>query len=741
MTTRLLFVVAALLASRLAFSAGVVVDDGWLTTRDINIEIKAGSPLDFSALFPEQEGGISSHAEAGPRGELLVKGKATRFLCAAMNLTPPYGGFPSREDSDRYARQLRRTGYNMVRIHHIDSTLMTERKLDFDYDPVQLDRFHYFLAALKKQGIYWMLDAMSSENAAWGNVTPHRWVNRHDMKVRVHVDPVAQAHWKRLIETLYGRVNPHTGVSILQDPALLGLSFVNEGGLQFITHVDKKISPLLKPALLTWLRSTYPDPARFAAVWGQPAANLVNGNLALPAAGDRSPAMDDVLSFYDELQGNTAKWMNAHVATLGSKALTTAYNNMPTTHAARARRAFAWVDMHAYHDEGFGFEPGARIRNDSSFDKNLQYILDLSTARLQNRAFTVSEYGQPFWNSWRRESGLVAPAYAAFQDWGAICQHASTAVDLTYAQSKGWKQSIIPYAVGLDPVGRVIETLAALLYRRGDVATSASGVEIVLPGGEGEATSRYWGLPGNLARIALVASVSTRPIEERATPAKPLLASIAVAPEGLAGRKIAEWVSNSGVSLSSGNSAINQIARLQSKDNKTDAAAGIYESGTGQLMTNMAARRFEVKTPLTRGLVFEKLTEPWSFGPLQLTAADGPGLVALASLDNKPLANSASMLLMIASDALNTEMRFTDSTRRTLVQIGRLPARIEGRRLTFDISTGLNLRVSALRANGEVTEVLPMTTGNNKAQVVVNLSALQAGPSFYFHVERLDNAK
>jgi hypothetical protein len=99
------------------------------------------------------------------------------------------------------------------------------------------------------------------------------------------------------------------------------------------------------------------------------------------------------------------------------------------------------------------------------------------------------------------------------------------------------------------------------------------------------------------------------------------------------------------------------------------------------------------------------------------------------------------MLLMIASDALNTEMRFTDSTRRTLVQIGRLPARIEGRRLTFDISTGLNLRVSALRANGEVTEVLPMTTGNNKAQVVVNLSALQAGPSFYFHVERLDNAK
>lgn len=39
-----------------------------------------------------------------------------------------------------------------MRIMHIESTLMSGRKLDFDYDPEQLDRFHYFLAALKREG-------------------------------------------------------------------------------------------------------------------------------------------------------------------------------------------------------------------------------------------------------------------------------------------------------------------------------------------------------------------------------------------------------------------------------------------------------------------------------------------------------------------------------------------------------------------------------------------------------------
>ncbi|MDD4927451.1 MAG: hypothetical protein PHF58_13230 [Methylotenera sp.] len=514
----------------------------------------------------------------------------------------------------------------------------------------------------------------------------------------------------------------------------MGLSLVNEGGLQFITHVTKGIPVQLKPALQAWLQARYSDGSSFEKTWGQALASLNSPNFILPVATERSARMDDVLAFYTELQGQTAQWMEQHVRSLGSSALVTAYNNMSTTHAMHTREKFSWIDMHAYHDEGFGFKAGAKIRNDSSFDKGLQYIADLSTARLAGRAFTVSEYGQPFWNEWRRESALVAPSYAAFQDWGAICQHASTAVDLTYAQSKGWKQSIIPYAVGLDPVGRVVETLAALLYRRGDVKTGGAEVQIVLPGGAGESSSRYWGMPANLGRIALVSKVQTRPAAAPAAEFAPL-ASVLVAPEDQAGRKLTEWSTQAGANLGSGTSSIDRIGRLQDTRNTTAAITGVYESGTGELVANMNERSFLVKTPLTRGLVFEKLSEPFALGPLSLTSADQPSLVALSSLDRKPLSESASMLLIAASDALNTNMRFTDTTRRELVSIGRLPVRVANRNFTFQIPGASHLRVSALKSNGEVSEAIPLKTSNGKSTLTIDLSNLSAGPTFYFHVE------
>lgn len=719
-----------------AQTSGVAVDAGWLTVRDINIEIKAGSPLDFSQLFPAQSAESMAQVSVNANGQFTVDGAPTRFLCAAMNLGPPYGGYPSPADADRYALQLRRAGYNLVRIHHIDSTLMTDRRGDFDYDPEQLNRFQYFLAALKKQGIYWMLDAMSSENAAWGNVTPHRWVNRHNMKVRVYVDPIAQAHWRHLVETLYGRVNPYTGISILKDPALLGLSFVNEGGLQFLTHVGKKIPEQLRPALQQWLSQRYINKTQFEDVWKQPFGNLSSNALVLPDATERTARMDDVLVFYGELQRQTARWMADYVAGLGSQTLTTSYNNMPTSHAAHTRANFTWVDMHAYHDEGFGFKPGATIRNDSSFDAGLQYILDLSTASLSGRAFSVSEYGQPFWNAWRRESALIAPAYASFQDWGAICQHASTAVDLTYAQSKGWKQSIVPYAVGLDPVGRVVETLAALLYRRQDVSFGRDVVAIDLPGGAGEATAQYWGVPKNVAQVALVSKVRTRLAEDGPASGPRPAASLSLLPESGVSHKLAGWISLIGRNVGPNNVNINDIARAQHQDSATRAESGIFETSTGELLARLVDRQFEVRTPLTAGIVFEKLNAPYKIGPMRLLPNAQPTLVAISSLDNKPLDQSRSMLLIVASDALNTGMQFQDSNRQVLAEIGKLPARVEPRKVSLVFQADASLTVTALRANGEAAEVLGARIDADRAVVDIDFEKLKAGPSFYFHVTR-----
>ena len=52
---------------------------------------------------------------------------------------------------------------------------MEGRKQDFDFNPEQLDRFYYLVAALKRSGIYLILNGLSNSNGGYGNID-ERWL-------------------------------------------------------------------------------------------------------------------------------------------------------------------------------------------------------------------------------------------------------------------------------------------------------------------------------------------------------------------------------------------------------------------------------------------------------------------------------------------------------------------------------------------------------------------------------------
>ncbi|WP_338844573.1 hypothetical protein V8J88_13095 [Massilia sp. W12] len=735
MKRNLMAVSAAALLSLPAYGGdGVALDNGWLTMRDVNLEIKAGSPLDFSLQFPEQEGGVKQAVSISPEGRFQIGAREQRFMCAPMVFGMPYGGYPDKTQAERYAAQLKRAGYNLVRLMYIEANLMHNSGEDFDYDAEQLERLHYFLAALKREGIYWMLDAQSSENGSLGGVFPHRWVKKHNLLVRLYYDPAAQQHWRDQVEKLFARVNPHTGKSILADEALFGMILVNEGGLQFLSHVRRKVPDELMPHLQQWLKKRYPKGADFEKVWKQSPAVLEQGGLKLPSHSERSPQMDDVLAFFLELHSNTAQWMQAHLRKLGYKGPLTSFNNNPTSLNMRSRALFNWADMHIYHDEAFGKEPGAKMHNDSAFDKNLQHITTLAVNRLAGRAYTISEYGQPFWNEWRREAILV-PSYAAMQNWDAVCQHASTAVDLTYAHSKGWKQSIHPYAVGLDPVLRAGETLAALLYRRGDIKAASAVAEITLPGGKEESSARYWGIGREVERNALVMRTQTRLGDDGSKPHPAALAKLSVNAESKVGRKVDQLLAKIGIGGEQ--DEFDKLAKQSAPDNRTQAAAGVFQSSTGQLLAKMKQRQFEIRTPKTEAALFEDVGKGLSLGTLQIKSSDAPALVSLSALDAANLDKSKKMLLIVATDALNTGMRFTSAKRQELVRLGSLPARIKPIAARLEIG-GKNgrLQVQAMRQNGELTDMLPVQETASGWLVDLDMAKLSSGPGFYFLVTR-----
>lgn len=102
----------------------------------------------------------------------LAKPDGTRFRIWGVNITDfarDSVHFPPKDDAAFRASTLARFGVNCVRLHFIDreapkGIIAPNRNDTRDFDAEQLDRLDFFIAELKKRGIY--SDALRAERAA-----------------------------------------------------------------------------------------------------------------------------------------------------------------------------------------------------------------------------------------------------------------------------------------------------------------------------------------------------------------------------------------------------------------------------------------------------------------------------------------------------------------------------------------------------------------------------------------------
>ena len=122
---------------------------GWFNFSPACDEFKE-SPIDLRALLNEQEAGehgfITVHGDQFVHGD---NGQPVRFW--AVNAGPDLVRLAPKQ-VDRLARMLARKGVNLVRIHGPIYTTRgpTAGQVDYAY----LDKLHYFVTALKREGIY-----------------------------------------------------------------------------------------------------------------------------------------------------------------------------------------------------------------------------------------------------------------------------------------------------------------------------------------------------------------------------------------------------------------------------------------------------------------------------------------------------------------------------------------------------------------------------------------------------------
>lgn len=716
--------------------------EGWIPLRETVLTVRPGSALDFSSLVPVGRAGRYGWARVLPSGHIGFEKRPTaqRFFAASLTFLSLNGGIPNNIDSDQLVEQLRLTGYNLVRLHFIDAQLMTGRNKDFDFDAEQLDRLRYLLAALARNGIYWLADGLTSNNAAYGDVQPHRWVKKYRSKLELLTTEVGFQHWAALVQRLWGSRNPYTGIAPLNDPAMLGLILVNEGSLGYLATIEgNRYSADLVQPFNVWLRTRYKTDAMLKTAWGSElqADESLESFVNLPATV-RGSAMRDVdfARFVVDLEGKAYMRMAAHVRNLGFGGLTTAFNNWSFFNADTTRAGLQWVDMHSYHATPTNHgQAGSRIDQTSVHTNVARYIRELTNTRHFGKPFTVSEYGQPFWNQWRHESVALVPAIAALQDWDMICQFAEVAFQNDYDTSPFVRrQAIYPYGIGADPIARAGERLAALLFQRGDAASSLGRIRLHVNADRALTRSGGWEqVPEGLSRLGLVSAIG---LDYGPMPAKRVRGELSVDLTGPRPPWLVRLESSlvkSGVdSLSTGISEL-RASGLIDADNPTRPQERLYQSDTKQLTVDSGNNIIKLVSERSSVLVLHAGTNAKA-GPLTVNALSGPALLALSSLDMQPVTRSKRLLLWVLTDAVNGGMTFADAERTTIRTIGRFPPVIRPVSATIRIEhvNASSLRAWPLSLAGERGAPMLLDVSGGVAQLKLDTSALPDGPALFF---------
>ena len=184
---------------------------------------------------------------AGVHGFIVAKnghfaeantGKRMRFL--GTNFAGK-DAFPSHADAEKVAARIAKLGINLVRLHHMDNSDWGQDASIWDYgykdrqhlSAVQLDKLDYFVAQLKKNGVYVNINLHVSRIFSVADGFPagvSQIPTSFDKRVD-EFDPRMIQLQKNYAHDLLTHINPYTHLSYTADPAVAVIEINNENSL------------------------------------------------------------------------------------------------------------------------------------------------------------------------------------------------------------------------------------------------------------------------------------------------------------------------------------------------------------------------------------------------------------------------------------------------------------------------------------------------------------------------------
>jgi len=655
-------------------AGSVVLHPGqdWIPAKPVPLDIKDGSALDFSAV----RGG---NGPAGQYGRVVARdghfefegqpGVVQRFygvnICESANVADPAA-------SRRLAAHLRKMGYNSARIHHHERHLL---KAGYDacltLDAAKMHRFDELAAAFINNGLYLSTDLyVSRMPIAYRALGIDRdgTCDMQEFKELLMVHEGAVSNYLAFARAFLSHVNPLTGRSYAQEPALAFISLVNEGNLGNCDMQFMSRTPEFAQRWKAWLaQKRIAEPEGYAGIPD-----------ALPRSRrgtDRVAAAYAV--FIRELDQRFASRVTTFLRDeMKCHALTTNLNGWTYPLGLQLARSesYDFVDGHFYHDQPFFLGTPWRLPSSSC---NENPVMGSSMGAMQSVAhrivgkpFTISEYNYCGPGRFRGIGGMLCSSLAALQDWSGLWRFDWGCSSFNI---EGYPAKIGFFELCGDPLLLASERAAVCLFLRGDMPVLKRTLALDLPsealrrpikGNPDCRTSFPWA--GWFTRIGMSFDGCTSAWKDR------MLTGI----EGMS-------------------TSAEDVRKLLGVPDETDSVT----AGDGAVTIGMRTGAFHVNTPRTSGGFVE--SGRIAAGVLTADVGNVSAAVWASSVDGLPLTSSRRILLTHLTDMQNDGICYADSSRRILLKWGELPHLMRRGEAKVSLAIGVGpYHVFALSSDG-----------------------------------------
>lgn len=682
--------------------------DGWFAFEP-DPDTFAPSAIDLRSLNEKFAGEGGFIAAKGEEFVHSKTGQPVRFWAINTGVETVYQDHAA---VNYFARSIAKQGVNLVRVHGGIWKDGNFREVDKD----KLDRLHYFISALKKEGVY---TCLSIYFPLWLELKDADGFAGYDQAKSKHpfsllfFNPDFQAIYRIWWKALLTTPNPYAGGTPLRDdPAVAMAEMVNEDSYLFWTFTPYENIPGPQMAILEkqfgdWLVKKYGSLDKAFTTWGgQPAkgddkqAGRVWFVPLWQMANERNLRSQDTATFLAQNQKAffeaTYKYLRDD---LGYKA--TIYGSNWITADARvlgpldkwSNTVGDFMDRHGYfggrHEgprAGYSLSQGDKYNNRSALlfepDKpggQPSFDLPLWDLRYNGKPSAITEVNWTPPNRFRADMPVIAAAYGTLQGSDALFFFATG--DPSWSQSLGKFSIRTPVIAGQFPA-------TALLFRQGLIKPADTVISVNLPVADIE---KLQGAP-------VSGPVNLDDLRAKDIPvgqAAPVTRVSAVDPLSFLVGKVGIDFTTTG-----GTSRMADLSKFIDRNAKT------VRSQTGELSWNWGQGRVAILAPKATGVTgFLNTAGKISLKDITIETPLEYGSVLLVSLDDQPIATSNKMLLQVMSEENNYGWQNSapdGNGLQTITELGGPPLVVKNLTGTVTLRRpdAATLRVTALDANG-----------------------------------------